>query len=189
MWNPVPGANFHANGFNLTLDKDPSIYQLSNGFYIAGEAPASSSTKTSVLGYSTSVIGYSTSSADYSTTAYPTSAIISATYSAGNTETYSASTTAVASYTASATPSWTTTTSAVVTPPVYQNSTATGTATDSPYPSTGAYTTTSQAPGAPAGTGSAKPSTTTGPSVNAASGNVATGAVALIGGLLLAFAM
>ena len=180
MWNPVPGANFHANGFNLTLDKDPSIYQLSNGFYIAGEAPASSSTKTSVLGYSTSVIGYST-------TAYPTSAIISATYSAGNTETYSASTTAVASYTASATPSWTTTTSAVVTPPVYQNSTATGTATDSPYPSTGAYTT-SQAPGAPAGTGSAKPSTT-GPSVNAASGNVATGAVALIGGLLLAFAM
>ncbi|KIN04191.1 hypothetical protein OIDMADRAFT_194509 [Oidiodendron maius Zn] len=111
-WNPVANGQYAAYGLNISLDSDPSTYQLSNGFHISGSASTTQTsqvhTKTTTLtlapgpSYSalmntstavysqhnvTSTPSYNTTVAKPTTTAYPTTSLPAETTASGPTST------------------------------------------------------------------------------------------------------
>jgi len=150
IWNPVPNGGYAAYGLNISLDSDPSTYQLSNGFHISSAATTTKST--TVLQTTTVTLAPGPS------------------YSAHTNTTSSAvwSTKHNISSTASANATWT-------------KPTTLATASSYTLP---ALTTPSVPSSAPSSSQSASAPPTSG-----AAANMASGGLAMIGGLLLALAL
>jgi hypothetical protein len=145
-WDPVPSGQFAAYGFNITLDKNPSTYQLSNGFHISGTTSVSQTTQVHTRTTTLTLAPGPSYSALMNTT--------TAVYTQHNTTT---------------TPSYNTT---VAKP------TTTG------YPTTSVPVQTT-----PSGPGSTPTASQSGSPVPGAAAHMATGGLAMFGGLLLAFAL
>jgi hypothetical protein len=141
----VPAADFKAYGLNISLDSDPSTYQLSNGFYIAGDESTSTTSKAHTTSTVTLAPGPS-----YSALVNTTTSVWSTSYK--------------------------------ITPVASANTTTFVKPTATGYPTTVAAATTTPAGSAPT------QSATTSP-VTGAAAHVATSGLAMIGGLLLAFAL
>jgi hypothetical protein len=148
-WASVPNSGFQAYGLNISLDSDPSTYQLSNGFYISGAESSATSQKAEQTSTITLAPGPSYSAHVNTTTSAP----------------------------------WTTKSN--VTQTSVANSTWAQPTTLTSQTSTAAVVTTAALSSTPA----SSPSPSTSAPASGAVANVASGGLAMIGGLLLALAL
>ncbi|PSS27975.1 hypothetical protein M430DRAFT_15209 [Amorphotheca resinae ATCC 22711] len=171
-WSPVPSGQFAAYGFNITSDSDPSTYQLSNGFHISG---GSTPSPTPAAGGITTTVRLAPGPAYTPPPNTTTSSVVTTTHNA--TQTSSA---VKAVFTSSAN---VTTTTPVANITLTTLTTPLVTAT--PVTAASPVTTPSESsPTTPASISTPTPKLTSG-----AAANMASGGLAMIGGLVLAFAL